>query len=186
MTPLKPRKDYLIWLDLEMTGLDPEQHAIIEIGCAITDSQLRLIAEGPVFAVHQSPKVLAKMDSWCVRQHGKSGLTQRVKDSKVSVAAAERQTLQFLKKYSVPGSSPLCGNSIGQDRRFLVRYMPRLNDFFHYRNVDVSSIKELVKRWYPKRFQAPAKNSTHYVLDDVRESIAELAHYRTAVFRAPR
>jgi oligoribonuclease len=170
-------------LDLEMTGLDPERHAIIEIGCAVTDSQLQLIAEGPTFAVYQPPKVLAKMDAWCVRQHGKSGLTQRVKDSKVNLAQAERKTLQFLRQYCRPGVSPLCGNSIGQDRRFLVKYMPRLNDFFHYRNIDVSSIKELVKRWYPASYQAPSKKSTHSVLDDIRESIAELEHYRKAVFK---
>ncbi len=186
MSKIQPRNDRLIWLDLEMTGLDPERHAIIEIGCAVTDSQLQMIAEGPVFAIYQPPATMAKMDAWCVRQHGKSGLTQRVKDSQVSLASAERQTLQFLRQYCIPGSSPLCGNSIGQDRRFLVRYMPKLNNFFHYRNVDVSSIKELVKRWYPKKYQAPAKNSTHYVLDDVRESISELVYYRAKVFRPAR
>jgi oligoribonuclease len=177
------KNDRLIWLDLEMTGLDPESHAILEIGCAVTDSHLKLIATGPVFAVFQPSRVLALMDPWCVNQHGKSGLTQRVKDSKISLREAERRTLKFLQRYCSPKSSPLCGNSIGQDRRFLVRYMPRLNEFFHYRNIDVSSIKELVRRWYPARFQAPPKRGTHCVLDDIQESIAELKHYRDTVFK---
>jgi oligoribonuclease len=180
---MSPRKDYLIWLDLEMTGLDPERHAIIEIGCAVTDSDLHLIAEGPALAVSQSAKVLARMDPWCVNQHGRSGLTQRVKESRVSLAEAERRTLRFLQRYCRPKSSPLCGNSIGQDRRFLVRYMPKLNNFFHYRNIDVSSIKELVSRWYPSRFHAPKKSKTHHVVDDIRDSIAELKYYRKSVFK---
>lgn len=175
--------DRLIWLDLEMTGLDPECHAILEIGSVVTDSQLNVIAEGPTFAIFQPPNVLDGMDPWCVKQHGGSGLTQRVKDSKISLRQAERRTLQFLKRYCTPRSSPLCGNSIGQDRRFLYRYMPELNAFFHYRNIDVSSIKELVRRWYPAKFHAPDKRSTHHVLDDIRESIAELRHYRDKVFR---
>ena len=182
MAKPKRSKDYLIWLDLEMTGLDPEVHAIIEIGCAVTDSQLNLIAEGPVFAIAQSKKVMAKMDAWCVKQHGQSGLTRRVQESKIDLKKAEAETLQFLKRYCEPKSSPLCGNSIGQDRRFLYKYMPVLNDFFHYRNIDVSSVKELVRRWYPRTFEAPAKKNTHHVLDDVRESIAELKYYRQKVF----
>ena len=182
--PKKAKPDNrLIWLDLEMSGLDPVRHVILEIGCVVTDSDLRVIAEGPTFAVFQPAKALARMDSWCVKQHGRSGLTQRVKESRVTLAQAEQQTLQFLRPLCATGSSPLCGNSIGQDRRFLYKYMPRLNDFFHYRNVDVSTIKELVKRWYPARYQAPTKRSTHHVLDDIRESIAELKHYRQAVFR---
>jgi oligoribonuclease len=180
---LSKRKDLLVWLDLEMTGLDPERHAIIEIGCALTDSNLKVIAEGPSLAIYQPARVLAKMDSWCVRQHGQSGLTQRVKESRISLAQAERQTLSFLKRYCAPQSSPLCGNSIGQDRRFLYKYMPLLNDFFHYRNVDVSSIKELVNRWYSARFKAPEKAKTHQVMDDLYGSIAELRHYRKVVFR---
>ncbi|OGR93373.1 MAG: oligoribonuclease [Elusimicrobia bacterium RIFCSPLOWO2_01_FULL_59_12] len=166
-----------------MSGLDPDRHAILEIGCAVTDSQLHVIAEGPVFAIHQSSRVLARMDPWCVKQHGRSGLTRRVRESRVRLAQAERRTLAFLRTYCKPQKSPLCGNSIGQDRRFLQRYMPRLNAFFHYRNVDVSSIKELVKRWYPAKDQAPPKSGSHHVLDDVRESIAELKHYRRSVFR---
>ena len=183
MAKIKRSVDYLIWLDLEMTGLEPERHAIIEIGSAITDNDLNVIAEGPAIAIYQPPKVLARMDSWCVRQHGKSGLTQRVKDSKISLADAEDQTLRFLKQYCLPGISPLCGNSIGQDRRFLNKYMPKLNEFFHYRNVDVSSVKELVRRWYPPSIKAPPKLNTHHVLDDIRESIAELNFYRKAIFR---
>jgi oligoribonuclease len=173
----------LIWLDLEMSGLEPDRHVILEIGCAITTSDLELVAEGPTIAVYQPPAELAKMDAWCVKQHGKSGLTRRVMESKISLAQAERETLQFVRKYCLPGSSPLCGNSIGQDRRFLYRFMPKLNDFFHYRNIDVSTIKELVKRWYPASFQAPVKKNTHCVMEDIRESIAELKHYRDRVFR---
>jgi oligoribonuclease len=183
MTPPAPRKDLLVWLDLEMTGLDPKQHAIIEIGCAVTDSQLQIVAEGPALVISQPKDVLDQMDPWCVEHHGKSGLTQKVRESQMRLAQAEQQTLDFLRLYCVPGSSPLCGNSIGQDRRFLVRYMPTLNDFFHYRNIDVSSIKELVARWYPAPFHAPKKAGTHHVLDDIRESIAELKYYRETVFK---
>jgi oligoribonuclease len=178
-----PRGDLLIWLDLEMTGLDPERHVILEIGSAVTDSQLNLIAEGPALVIHQSDKILDEMDPWCVKQHGESGLTRRARESRVSQAEAEAQTLNFLKQYCQPKSSPLCGNSIGQDRRFLYRFMPTLNDFFHYRNVDVSSIKELVYRWYPAEMRAPVKASAHSVREDIRESIAELKHYRQTVFR---
>jgi len=182
--PKRPaRKDRLIWLDLEMTGLDPDRHAILEIGCAVTDSDLNLIAEGPSMVIAQTAKVLAQMDPWCIKQHGKSGLTRRVKESRIDLGEAETVTLQFLRRFCVPKCSPLCGNSIGQDRRFLHRYMPRLNNFFHYRNIDVSSIKELVRRWYPAKRQAPEKRKTHHVLDDIRESIAELRYYRQSVFR---
>jgi oligoribonuclease len=173
----------LIWLDLEMTGLDPEKHVIIEIGCVITDSELNVMAEGPSFAVHQPEEELAKMDEWCVTHHGKSGLTARVRASKVSPAQAEQETLAFLKKHCPARQSPLCGNSISQDRRFLNKYMPELEAYFHYRNVDVSSIKELVKRWYPPTLQAPEKRKTHNVVDDIRESIEELRHYRNTIFR---
>src|SRR5437773_8489274 len=145
----------MIWIELDITGLKPDRHAIIEIGCAVNDNDLKVIAEGPPFAVSQPAKVLAQMDPWCVKQHGKSGLTQRVKESRVTLKQAEKKTLQFLQRYCRPGSSPLCGNSIGQDRRFLYRYMPTLNAFFHYRNIDVSSIKELVNRWYPATYRAP-------------------------------
>ena len=176
-------KNPLIWLDLEMTGLDPERHAIIEIGSVVTDGNLTVIAEGPCIVVHQPESALKLMDAWCVEQHGKSGLTQKVRDSKCDVRQAEQETLAFLRKHCEPRTSPLCGNSIGQDRRFLDRYMPALNEFFHYRNVDVSSIKELVRRWYPASFHAPEKKKTHHVLEDIRESIEELRHYRKTVFR---
>ncbi len=178
------RSDALIWLDLEMTGLEPDIHTIIEIGCAVTDSDLTIIAEGPAFVIHQSEEELAKMDLWCVDQHGRSGLTQKVRDSTLSMATAEAETMTFLQRYCEPGKSPLCGNSIGQDRRFLYKYMPTLNEFFHYRNVDVSTIKELARRWYPPTLQAPEKSKTHHVLDDIRESVEELRHYRRAIFKS--
>jgi oligoribonuclease len=169
-------------MDLEMTGLDPERHTIMEIGAAVTDSELQLIAESPAIAVYQSEAVLAGMDSWCVEHHGKSGLTERCRNSRISMSEAETKILEFVKGYAEPDSSPLCGNSVGQDRRFLVKYMPDLHNFFHYRNLDVSTIKELVRRWYP--LLAPfEKKGTHHVLDDIRESIDELRHYRKAVFR---
>ena len=173
----------LIWMDLEMSGLDPERHVIMQVGCAVTDSELNMIAEGPALAVHQSERDLKSMDSWCIKQHGQSGLTDLVRNSRISLHEAEQEALRFLKKYCSEGKSPLCGNSIGQDRRFLVKYMPRLNDFFHYRNIDVSTIKELVYRWYGPRYQAPTKNKTHHVLQDIRDSIEELRHYRRTVFK---
>ncbi len=173
----------LVWLDLEMTGLDPERDLILEIATVVTDSQLAVLAEGPCLAVHQSDDILDGMDPWCVEQHGRSGLTQRCRESAVSVLDAQARTLEFLAAWCAPGKSPLCGNTIGQDRRFLVKYMPRLHDFFHYRSIDVSSIKELVARWYPESKYQYSKSKAHLSLDDVRESIAELAHYRRAVFR---
>jgi oligoribonuclease len=173
----------LIWLDLEMTGLHPEKDVILEIGTIITNAQLDILAEGPVLAIHQTDAILNGMDPWCIEHHGQSGLTERCRKSTVSLAQAEQETLTFLKKHCFPKKIPLCGNSIGQDRRFLVKYMPTLEGFFHYRNIDVSTIKELVHRWYPKAQHSPQKNSTHYVLDDIQESIAELRHYRKAVFR---
>jgi oligoribonuclease len=180
---MTPKKDNLIWLDLEMTGLDPEKCVILEIGCAVTDSYLNLIAEGPVFAIHHPESILTTMDPWSQDQHGKSGLTQRCRNSQVSLGDAEAKTLAFLKEHCLPQSSPLCGNSIGQDRRFLVKYMPTLNDFFHYRNIDVSTLKELVRRWYPASEQGPEKKKTHYVLDDLRDSIEELKHYQRTIFK---
>lgn len=174
---------HLIWLDLEMTGLHPEKDVILELGTVVTDANLKVLAKGPVFAIHQPDAVLDGMDPWCVEHHGKSGLTDRCRKSKVTVDQAERETLEFLKKHCPPQKIPLCGNSIGQDRRFLVKYMPTLNDFFHYRNVDVSTIKELVTRWYPNVAEGPEKKKTHAVMDDVLDSIAELEHYRKNVFR---
>jgi oligoribonuclease len=177
------KKDDLIWLDLEMTGLDPEIHTILEIGTVVTDADLNIVAQGPVIAIHHPERILTGMESWSQEHHGKSGLTQRCRDSKISLAQAEKETLTFLQKHCAPKKLPLCGNSIGQDRRFLVKYMPKLNDFFHYRNVDVSSIKELVNRWYPRTPHCPEKKKTHYVLDDILESIEELKYYRRTIFK---
>ncbi|MEQ5834624.1 oligoribonuclease [Marinobacter mangrovi] len=175
--------DRLVWIDLEMTGLDPDKERIIEIATIVTDSDLNTIAEGPVIAIHQPDSVLEAMDEWCTRTHGESGLTQRVKDSAVSEVDAEQQTLEFLAEHLESGQSPLCGNSIGQDRRFLVRYMPALEAFFHYRNLDVSTIKELARRWRPDVLEGVKKKGSHLALDDIRDSIEELRHYREHFFR---
>ena len=168
----------LIWLDLEMTGLDPEQDVIIEIATIVTDAHLNVLAEGPSIVIHQNDTVLEAMNPWCVNQHGKSGLTQRVRDSKISCADAEQQTITFLKALVDFGHSPMCGNTIGQDRRFLVKYMPQLEAYFHYRNLDVSTIKELAKRWRPELLDGLKKGGSPLALDDVRDSIAEMAYYR--------
>jgi|SRR5579883_668264 len=173
----------LAWLDLEMTGLDPETDTILEIATIVTDSELRVLSEGPVFAVHQPDHVLAKMDPWCVEQHGKSGLTERVRQSTTSMAEAQARTVEFIARYCPEKKVPLCGNTIGQDRRFLVRYMPVLHDYFHYRSLDVSTVKELVSRWYPSQKYVYTKTKQHEALADIRESIAELAYYRKTVFK---
>lgn len=173
----------LVWIDLEMTGLDPEKEKIIEMATIVTDSELNLVAEGPLIAIHQPDSLLDAMDEWCTRTHGESGLTQRVKDSKISEREAELATIEFLKQYVAPGKSPLCGNSIGQDRRFLVKYMPELEDFFHYRNLDVSTIKELARRWRPDVLAGVKKKGSHLALDDIRDSIDELRHYRATFFK---
>lgn len=175
--------DHLVWIDLEMTGLNPDKERIIEMASIVTDSALNIVAEGPVIAIHQPDSLLNAMDEWCTRTHGESGLTQRVKDSTTSEAEAEQQTLAFLKKYLEPGKSPLCGNSIGQDRRFLVKYMPELEAFFHYRNLDVSTIKELARRWRPDVLNGVKKKGSHLALDDIRDSINELRHYRDTFFK---
>jgi len=172
------RKTNLIWIDLEMTGLDPEKERIIEIATIVTDADLNTLAEGPVMAIHQSDELLDAMDEWCTRTHGENGLTQRVKDSTISEREAELATIEFLKEHVDAGASPICGNSIGQDRRFLVKYMPELEDFFHYRNLDVSTLKELAQRWKPGILPGFKKNNTHLALDDIRESINELKYYR--------
>lgn len=168
----------LIWIDLEMTGLDPEQDRIIEIATLVTDADLNILAEGPVFAVHQSDAQLALMDEWNVNTHINSGLVERVKASQVDDRAAEQATIEFLKKWVPENSSPICGNSIGQDRRFLFKYMPELEAYFHYRYLDVSTLKELARRWKPGILPGFKKQGTHHAMDDIRESVAELAYYR--------
>ncbi|MEA5444314.1 oligoribonuclease [Gammaproteobacteria bacterium AB-CW1] len=168
----------LIWIDLEMTGLDTQNDKIIEIATIVTDKHLNTLAEGPVLAIHQPEAVMAGMDEWNTRQHGGSGLTERVKQSDINEAQAEAQTLEFLARWVPERASPMCGNSICQDRRFLAREMPKLEAFFHYRNLDVSTLKELAKRWAPEVAAGFNKQSSHLALDDIRDSIAELQHYR--------
>ncbi|HET6582263.1 MAG TPA: oligoribonuclease [Nannocystaceae bacterium] len=172
----------LVWMDLEMSGLDPERCAILEIATIVTDADLNILAEGPDLVVHQGEEVLAAMDEWCTKHHGDSGLTAQVQASKIDLAGAERLTLEFIAEHTGPRASPLCGNTIWQDRRFLLRHMPGLEAHLHYRLVDVSTIKELVRRWYPE-LKAPPKAESHRALDDIRESIAELKFYRDHVFR---
>lgn len=171
-------KTHLIWTDLEMTGLEPASDVIIEIATVVTDKDLNILAEGPVIAIHQSDAVLSGMDEWCTNQHGKSGLTQRVKDSKVSEAEAEKRTIAFLQQWVPAGASPMCGNSICQDRRFMANYMPGLEEYFHYRNLDVSTIKELAKRWSPEVYNGFTKDASHLAMDDIKDSINELIYYR--------
>lgn len=173
----------LVWIDLEMTGLDPEQHKVIEIASIVTDSDLNILAEGPVIAIHQSETELGKMDDWCTNTHTHSGLVKRVQESAFSEEDAVAMTLAFLKDWVPAGSSPMCGNSIGQDRRFMVKHMAELEAFFHYRNIDVSTIKELGRRWAPEMVKAFNKQGTHLALDDIRESIGELVHYKQHFFK---
>lgn len=173
----------LVWIDLEMTGLEPDEHRIIEIASIVTDKELKVLAEGPVLAIHQPEAELAKMDEWNVRTHTGSGLVARVQVSTVTEAEAVAQTLAFLRQWVPEKTSPLCGNSIGQDRRFLARHMPELEAFFHYRNIDVSTVKELVRRWQPALLEQFTKKGSHQALDDIRESIAELQFYREKVFK---
>lgn len=168
----------LIWIDLEMTGLDTQNDVIIEIATIVTDSDLNELAEGPMLAIHQSDEIMGAMDEWNTNQHGKSGLTERVKKSTITVAQAEQQTLDFLREFVPKGASPMCGNSICQDRRFMARLMPELEDYFLYRNLDVSTLKELAKRWAPDVAKGVTKSGAHLALDDTRDSINELRHYR--------
>ena len=172
------KRNNLIWIDLEMTGLSPANDRIIEIATIVTDAQLNPLAEGPVLAVHQSDDLLDGMDEWNTEHHNNSGLVARVKESRISEMQAQAQTLDFLKEYVEAGMSPMCGNSICQDRRFLANYMPELEAFFHYRNLDVSTLKELARRWKPEILDGFKKENKHLALDDIRESIAELQYYR--------
>lgn len=180
-----PRQQRLVWIDLEMTGLDPEKERIIEVATLVTDAELNIVAEGPVIAVRQPDALLGAMDEWCTKTHGESGLTARVQASDIDTAEAERRTLEFLREHVAPGSSPMCGNSVHQDRRFLEREMPALLAFFHYRNLDVSTLKELAKRWNPGAMAGFQKRNVHLAMDDIKESIAELAHYRKTFLRLP-
>lgn len=174
----------LVWIDMEMTGLDPVDCHVLEIATVVTDAELVVIAEGPHYVVHHSDAVLEGMGEWCIEHHGASGLTQAVRDSKISLQQAEDDTLAFLRQHTSEGISPVCGNSVDQDRRFIQRHMPRLDAFLHWQIIDVSTIKELAKRWYPDA-PAPPKANTHRALDDILESIAELRYYRDHLF-APR
>lgn len=175
--------NHLIWIDLEMTGLDPQLDNIIEIATIITNNQLDIVAEGPVLAIHQPDSVISAMDEWNTKQHGQSNLIARIRASTINVTEAEQQTLAFLRQYVPASKSPMCGNSICQDRRFMARLMPDLERFFHYRNVDVSSIKEMTSRWAPEIASQLSKKSVHLALDDIRESIEELKFYRAKVFK---
>ncbi len=175
----------MVWMDLEMSGLDPKTCKILEIASLVTDKDLNVVAQGPALVVHQPEEVLAAMDDWNKHHHGLSGLTEAVRKSTIGVEEAERQTLAFIQKYCPPKSSPLCGNTIYQDRRFLIEYMPALEAYLHYRLVDVSTIKELVKRWYGPEFQSPQKKQKHKALDDILETVEELKFYREKVFKNP-
>ncbi len=172
------KEQRLIWIDLEMTGLDPEKERIIELAAVVTEPDLTLVAEGPVLVVHQSDELLDAMDKWNQSTHGKSGLIDKVKASTLTEADAQEQMLAFLSQHVPAGKSPMCGNTIGQDRRFLVKYMPALEAFFHYRNLDVSTLKELALRWKPEVYRSFVKQARHEALADVYESIDELKHYR--------
>ena len=180
------KADNLVWIDLEMTGLDSQRDRIIEIATVVTDSSLAVVAEGPVLAIRQDLAVLDAMDDWNKTTHAASGLLERVRASQIDAAEAERRTLAFLSMHAEHGMSPMCGNSICQDRRFLAREMPSLEKFFHYRNLDVSTLKELAKRWAPEVFAGVKKTSVHLALEDIRDSIRELEYYRRMLFRVER
>ena len=184
-TTMPQSPNNLVWLDLEMTGLLPEQDCIIEIATIVTDSELNVLEEGPIFAIHQSDETLNGMDEWNTRQHGRSGLIDRVRESKITTVEAARETLDFIQKYVPAEKSPMCGNSICQDRRFMYRLMPELEAYFHYRNLDVSTLKELSRRWSPEVYKGFRKESSHLAMDDIRDSINELKHYRDHFIKLP-
>ncbi len=181
--PAAPNETHLVWVDMEMTGLRPEVDRIIEVAVVVTDGKLEILAQGPVLAIHQPDSVLAAMDAWNTATHGRSGLTERVRASTVTEAEAQTRLIDFLRPWVPPGKSPMCGNSICQDRRFMARTMPEFEAYFHYRNLDVSTVKELCKRWRPEVAKAFAKRSAHTALADIEESIDELRHYREHFFR---
>ncbi len=178
-----PNEYRLIWVDMEMTGLDPEKERIIELAAVVTESDLTVVAESPVFVVHQSDEILDAMDKWNQSTHGKSGLIQKVKSSTLSEEQAQKQMIEFLSQYVPPGKSPLCGNTVSQDRRFMFRYMPQLEQFFHYRTIDVSTLKELARRWRPALLKGFEKKSKHEALADIYESIDEMRYYREHFIR---
>lgn len=182
--PGRPDERRLVWLDMEMTGLHPDIDRIIEVAMVVTDSELNVLAEGPVLAIHQPDAVLDAMDKWNQSTHGKSGLIDRVRASRITEAEAQRTLLAFMRAWVPEGKTPMCGNSIGQDRRFMARYMPELEAYFHYRNLDVSTIKELAKRWAPGVYKSFKKRGAHTALADIQESIDELRHYRKYFFSA--
>jgi oligoribonuclease len=180
---MKPNPNHLIWVDLEMTGLNPDKDQIIEIATVVTDRHLNIIAEGPVLAIHQEDSILQGMDDWNTKQHTRSGLVERVRNSVLDVKEAEAITLDFVMRLVPPNRSPMCGNSICQDRRFMFRSMPKLEQYFHYRNLDVSTVKELSKHWAPSVAKQFKKKSAHLAMEDIKESIAELQHYKEHFFR---
>lgn len=182
-TSTQPNEFRLVWLDMEMTGLDPEKERIIEVAVVVTEPDLTVVAEGPVLVIHQPAEVLDAMDNWNRSTHGKSGLTDKVRASTLSESGAEDQLIAFLSQYVPPGKSPLCGNTVSQDRRFMFKYMPRLEQFFHYRTIDVSTIKELARRWKPALLKGFEKRSKHEALADIYESIDELRYYRDTFIR---
>lgn len=175
----------LCWLDMEMTGLNPDSDRIIEIAMIITDKDLNILAQSPVYAIHQSDEVLNAMDEWCTTTHARTGLTKRVRQSNFNEAQVEQLLLDFMKEWLPEKATPMCGNTIHQDRRFMVKYMPRLEAFFHYRNLDVSTLKELARRWYPAVYKGVVKKGSHQVLDDILESIEELRYYRKTFLKLP-
>lgn len=177
--------DNLCWLDMEMTGLNPDRDRIIEVAMIITDKDLNVLAQSEVYAVHQSDEVLDGMDEWCTATHGRTGLTQRVRESQYSEAQVEQALLDFMAQWIPAGATPMCGNTIHQDRRFMVRYMPRLEAYFHYRNLDVSTLKELARRWHPAVAKGVVKRGSHKALDDILESIEEMRYYRGHFLKLP-